>query len=65
MAVASRYGTPGELAYHQVLAHLVAEVGGNGAPISGAADEGMHDMHDMHSMKGMSMPSSAPTHAPH
>lgn len=70
MAVAQKYGGPGESAYHQVLGRLVADVGGTGAPVDLKADEHMHhmgngaSMNGMH-MKGMTMPSPAATTVPH
>jgi hypothetical protein len=66
MAVAQKYGAAGETAYHQVFGRLVADVGGNGAPVSSHADHHMDGM-DMKGMdmKGMSMPSPAATQAPH
>ncbi len=69
MAVAQKYGAPGESAYHQVFGRLVADVGGNGAPVDLKADERMHHMNGMDmkgmDMKGMSMPSPGATSTPH
>ena len=59
MAVAQKYGGPGESAYHQVFGKLVADIGGNGKGGDITADP-MHHMNGM-DMKGMSMPSPAAT----
>ena len=63
MAVGQKFGAPGESAYHQVFGRLVADVGGNGAPVDLKADEHVHHMKGM-DMKGMGMPMALPT-APH
>jgi hypothetical protein len=64
MAVGQRYGTAGETAYHQVFGRLVADVGGNGAPLASGDDDMKNmDMNGM-DMKGMPMPSPTSTHAP-
>jgi hypothetical protein len=71
MAVGQKYGAAGETAYHQVFGRLVADVGGNGGPISSGAEHHMDgmDMKNMDmkgmDMKGMSLPAPAATQTPH